>query len=166
MFPFAIPCKARGIQSKNLNFIIFELCRFIPAHPPYINFACNRPGSSLAGTSVSSRRLPGFLPSRQNKLSILHLTGYLRVVNHLATLLYVTGREDWYHQHVLILPAHPSEIYFAFQRAGSAVHPGSKQTPVKRVALFYPDGETKEARKCWCFLLRSRAKHGVFKAKN
>ena len=24
--------------------------------------------------------------------------------------------------------------------AGSAGHPGSKQTPVKRVAFFYPDG--------------------------
>ena len=30
----------------------------------------------------------------KNKLSILHLTGNVTVVNHLATLLYSTGRED------------------------------------------------------------------------
>jgi hypothetical protein len=32
MFPFATPCKAREFQSKQLNLIIFGLCRFIPAY--------------------------------------------------------------------------------------------------------------------------------------
>jgi hypothetical protein len=32
MFPFAILCKAQGIQSKQVNFIISELCRFIPTY--------------------------------------------------------------------------------------------------------------------------------------
>ena len=31
-FSFAPPCKVRKVQSKQLNFIIFGLCRFIPAY--------------------------------------------------------------------------------------------------------------------------------------
>jgi hypothetical protein len=41
----------------------------------------------------------------------------------------------------VMLPAHPSEICFAFHRAGSAGHPGSKQPHVKRVALFNYHGQ-------------------------
>ena len=47
MFSFAIPCKARGMQSKQLHFIIFGLYRFIPAykaglsrHLPTKRFRC------------------------------------------------------------------------------------------------------------------------------
>jgi hypothetical protein len=37
-----------------------------------------------------------------------------------------------------MLPAHPNYISFAFNRAGSAGHPGSKQTPVKRGGFVLP----------------------------
>jgi len=53
MFPFATPCKAQGFQSKQCNFIIFELCRFIPAYPSETCFAFHR-----AGKAGLSRHLP------------------------------------------------------------------------------------------------------------